>query len=718
MKFILNRFFKAIGFEAVVLALLCVWFILSVSPLPFIQYSDGYFLWIPRLSYAAKEILSGRIPFWNEYQFCGTTLLSDGNTNIFNPAIILYLFMAPEWGYTCSTIILFVILLAGTWLYFREKDFSKEAAIIGTIGYACGGQIIFWSLYHGMNIVLSLFPLLLFFLRRYEKTGKAGWKVFAFITAFFTFCGGFIQFSIIAALSIIIEGIERFSFKDTARVLKTRLPVISLAFISALFSIIPTIETAIFSHRESVRYFKGLFPDGISLMSMTFWGTSLDRHGYPNYFYFLGIVLISLAIFTVRRQYKSVFSRPFFVYSFIFPCIIILIYSGVLPVNFQFGIESDIWRGMFVFILALALLAAGAVETFMRRLDNSGTKAFPPIEFLFAGFISIGFGICNFHSALNIYCIFDIIIIICLGILMILGFIFPIVFKERKSKLKVIFSVWLITLMAVNIFYVCSNDYLSVDTFKNVKVLNPWEFNEIPVESFSNKEGRYIQLGLDGSYLEDWGIYNKIRPLGGYGSFFPKPIFSRMKEDGILPLNFHAITHFKNNNVLDPDIMARYGVLYLIKQKDHESDPLRLGWRFVMNNQDIVVYKNPKYAGRAYVVDRQGGIVRGADIVKNTNSYVKISLNAHEGETLILADSWFPGWICYDNGRKAVGFDARGFRGYTIKTGGYHEIEWIYLPKTFIVSAIISFIGIVVFLLMIYREKMFLRYRGGAKLSN
>ncbi len=710
MKFIVNRFFKAIGFEVVVLALLLIWFILSVSPLPFIQYSDGYFLWMPRLSYVAKEILSGRIPFWNEYQFCGTALLSDGNTNIYNPAMILYLFMKPEWGYTFTTLFLFVILLAGTWLYFKEKNFSKEAAMVGTIGYVYGGQVIFWSLYHGMNIVLSLFPLLLFFLRRYEKTGKVGWKVFAFISAFFIFCGGFIQFSIIAALSIIIEGIERFSFKDFTRVLKTRLPVISFAFISSLFSIIPTIETAIFSHRELVPYFNGLFPEVINLLSMAFWGTSLDRHSYPNYFYFLGIVLISLAISTVRREHKNVFSQPFFVYSFIFPSIIVLIYSKVLPVNFQFGIESDIWRGMFVFNLSLSLLAATAVEIFMRRLENSSKKSFPPMELLFAGFISVCFGIYNFSPALNIYCIFDIIIIICLGILMILGFTFPIVFKEKRPKLKVIFSVWFITLMAVNVFYVCNNDYLSVDTFKKVKVLNPWELKKLPVEALANKEGRFIQLGLDDYFLEDWGIYNKIRSLGGYGSFFPNSIFSRMKKDGILPSGFHAITHFKNNNVLDPDIMARYGVLYLIKLKDYGFDPLGLGWQFVMNNQDRVVYKNPKYVGRAYVVDRQGRIIKGASIVKNTNSYVKISLNANEGEILILADSWFPGWVCYDNSRKVVGFDAGGFRGYTIKTGGYHEVEWIYRPKIFIVSVVISCIGIVIFLFMIYREKYFLWY--------
>lgn len=688
--------------EYLLFALLFLWFVFSVAPLPFVQCSDGYFVWSPRLSYAVSEILSGQMPFWNEFQFGGTSLLADGNTNILNPMTVFYLFMDFAWAYTLGVLVIFCVLIVGTWLYFRERDFSKTASVIGTIGYTLGGQITFWSLYHGMNLCLALFPLTLFAFRKFEKanakqdgsrnghTVQIRWKLLAFFAMFISALGGFIQFAFIAAVSVILEGIEEFSLESAIRAVKSRCLTVLLAVASASVVIIPTIEASIFSHRKLVPYFQALLADGFPLWSMIFWGSSFEQHDYPNYFYYIGVVLIALSFFTIRKHFRKTVADPFFIYSLIFPSILIVIYLEMLPTSFQFGVESDPWRGMFVFILSLSILAAGGADLYIRKIRNENRLVLPPFELMLGSLISlVVYGVKVDHA--------DRTNIMFLGVLIISGFILSVVLKREENRVKtVVFSAWLVSLMIVNSL-VPAGLYLSRNVIR--KPLSAWEKRDLPVEMFSN-EGRFMAIGYETVGLEDWGIFHKIRAIGGYGSFFPKLVFTRMRDEGLSPSSLHAATHFRNNSNRDPDILARYGVLYLIRGRSANIG-IGEGWELIKSLQDSLIYINRRYVGRAYVIDKEGNILKGAKLVENTNSYVRMSVNTNAGDTLILADSWFPGWKCYDNGEEVEGFNADGFRGCQIETSGRHEIEWIYRFPSFFVGLVISIISLVAFSLLV-----------------
>lgn len=695
--------------EYYVLASLFLWFIFSVKPLPFVQCSDGYFLWIPRLSYAANEILNGRIPLWNEFQFCGTTLLADGNTNILNPMMIFYLLIDPYWAYTLDVLLLFVILIAGTWLYFREKGFSKIAAIIGTVGYAFSGQVIFWSLYHSMNLSLALFPLTLFAFRKSERADKRGllrkaasfysvrWKAVAFISIFISALGGFIQFAFLAVTAVFAEGIDNFSLEEIKKVIKNRFLTIILGILSASVIIIPTIEASLFSHRKLIPYFDWIMPNGLPLWLMTFWGTSMGQHFYPNYFYYLGIVLIGLAIFSIRKQFKKIFLNPFFVYSLIFPAILAASYFKILPTNFQFGVPSDPWRGMFIFALSLSICAAKGYQLYVTYLKSSNKLLLPPFEFLIIGLVSIFVGLNKFgeYRIEKTY-------IFLLGMIALCGFALSFAAGKRNYKFKVVlFSTWLVLLLIYNSFWP-SELYLSKNVIPKRNIMHK------PLQT-SCDEGRVLYI-TRGYGVEDWGIYNGIRMVGGYGSFVPISIFLRMRSDGLLPPNPNAIMHYQNNNNTNPEVLAKYGVLYLVKECGVGSD-IEETWQPFEVLPDAAIYKNPKYSGRAYLINKEGSILKKADIVKNTNSYVRISLDAIAGDILVLADSWSPGWKCYDNGEAVNGFDADGFRGYTIRRTTHHEIEWIYRPFSFFIGLAISIISLASFMLLAFREATSNKYK-------
>lgn len=690
------------NWEYCALILLFLWLVASLAPLPFVQCSDGYLLWLPRLSYAVREMLSGQIPFWNEFQFCGTSLLADGNTNILNPVTVFYVFLDLAWAYTHGVLLVLCALIVGSWLYFRERGFSKTASLVGTVGYTLSGQVIFWSLYHGMNLCLALFPLTLYAFRRLEKTDaqrdrydkghavKIRWRLLAFFSMFFCALGGFIQFAFIAAASVLVEGIEQWSVGGVKRALKSRGLTVLLAVASASTVIIPTIEASIFSHRKLVPYFECLVAERFSLWSMMFWGTSFDEHDYPNYFYYIGLVIIAMSVFAIRKRFRKGVFDPFIVYSCVFPAILMTVYLGVLPRTFQFGVDSDPWRGIFVFVFSLSILAATGADLYVKKVINEKKLVLPPFELIVVGVISLGIYSAAPHHP-------DKTNIGFLGILIFSGFALSIVLKKEEPRVKVVVScVWLVLLVVANSF-VPAGLYLSQNVLR--KPVDPWQIEELPVAMLSD-EGRFMTIGYDTGALEDWGIFNRIRAIGGYGSFFPGSVFTRMRDEGLLPSSFHAATHYRNNSNTDPNILARYGVLYLIERRSANMSN-RVGWELTKAFPGSVIYMNPRYVGRAYLVNEEGNILKGARLVENTNSYTRIVVDANAGDTLVLADSWFPGWTCFDNGERVEGFNADGFRGYRIEASGRHEIEWIYRSSSFFVGLVISIISLVTFLLLV-----------------
>ncbi|HBG48343.1 MAG TPA: hypothetical protein DDW90_02305 [Cyanobacteria bacterium UBA9971] len=711
---------------AVLIIFLC--YLYSFLPLPFVQFSDGYWLSLPRFGYAVKEIFTGHFPVLNSFQFCGNNFLADVSTNILNPTFIFYLFLKPVWAYTVSVLLLFFILLIGTWKYFRERGFSYAASIVGLLGYAYSGQILFWSLYHGMNLSFTLFPCILFALRRFENTKLKKWRFLAFIFSFLTMLGGFIQFSILVLAVAIIEGMKDFSLKNIKETIKNRAITIILGGLSAFIVIIPTLEAILYSYRKYVPYSSIITPKlGILTLIMPFWGNSGGLHNYCDYFYYIGLVLIILAFYGLRVNFKELIIQPFFIFSLIFPLIILVVYLNILPENFQLGIASDPFRGIFVFIFMLSILAAIGTDKLI-NLFKVNDKLFKlPKEFIYCFLICLFFIfllIPVYERFLNL--IFQMSIIV---LFLLIGFILIPVLKKKKTNFNItIFSFWIILLVFVNCIFQ-ANNYLSTNVIHNLtNVIEIRKKQGMPVSLLPN-EGRIVDASPFTNYFDDWAQCYKIRSMGGYATLMPASIFLRMKNDDLFPKEYSAFSHFKNNTNTNPDILAKYGVKYLIADNNivnftfngnlkyvapmilnssvnnSNKKLLKEGWQIVFKSADGYLFKNPKYVGRSYVTDKNGNILKGAKISIDKDNYIKIHINGKKGQTLILADTWIPGWKCYDNGKKVKGFDANGFKGYNLNYSGDHEIEWVYQPKSFFYGGIISIFSIFAFILLSFYNK-------------
>ncbi len=635
-------------------------FLYCISPFPSFQHTDGYWIWLPRLSLAAREILNGFIPFWNEYQFCGMNLLADGTTNILNPVSIFYLFFSSEWAYTFGIIILFLVLAFSSWKYFRIIGFSKLSSFAGTFSFVFSGQVLFWSLYHGMNLSLAFFPLILLVFRLFERTGKLKWQLMAFLLLILNFIGGFIQFALFSSVVFCIEGIKKMSLFEIKKNFKNRFLTVFLAMISSAVIIMPTIQIANFSHRKCIQYLPGLMPEISSFINMLLFGTSFGSHGYPNYFYYIGLISIFLFLYsTIKLPKKEIFT-PLFIYSLLFPFLVLCVSLKILPNNFQFGVDSDPFRGIFIFAFAMAIIICKGIDILINNLETSKSN----------------------NKSIQVKIITLILILLIISNM----------FSTAKSYLK------------TNVQH---NDH------NEINIVTKWQKEGLDVSKLQS-EGRVVVIDdgnqMNNGTLEQWSSFYQIRTLGGYGTFYPRSIFLRMKKDKLFPENSHAATHFRNNLRLSTNLMAKYGVKYLIQKGKIKNKQVKK-WKLIKKiSPDIFLYKNPKYVGRSYMIDNKNNIIKKAQIFENDNSHIKIAVNAEVGKTLILADSWAPGWNCYINEKKVHGFDADGFRGYKFNESGNYIVEWKYQPKSFLYGGILSIFGLLGFSLWMLYLKISLRY--------
>jgi len=701
--------------EYAAIFILFFYYVFCLLPLPFIQYTDGYALWIPRFTYAANQILAGHLPLLNPYQFCGNWLFADGSTNFLNPTFLFYLFLKPQWAYTISVLLLFLILLFGIWKYFREKDFSYKASIVGTIGYAFGGQILFWSLYHGMNFVFALFPWILYFFTKYEKTFEKKWKFLAFLAIFLISLGGFVQFVVISLAAFFIEGLKDFSLKSFRETLKNRGLEILLGFLSASVILIPTFEAVFNSNRKIMPYVSNLMPQsGFLLGILTFFGNSGKLFNYPNYFFYIGIFIFILAFYYFRTNFKKTIKIPLFSFSIIFPLTILVVFLKILPANFQMGIASDPFRGMFVFIFMLSILAAKSTD---KLLSDKIAFKLPPefkISLIISLFLSFVFAFTANKSA-NLFSLY--LYFLITSILLFIG-----ISLEKFNK-KSLILYWIIFAVGINCFF-SAKEYLKTNIYHNyTNLVEIRQQNGLPLDILQHGS-RVVDKSEFAFFFEDWTQAYNIRTIGGYATLEPKEYFLRIKKDNLLPKKFNATSTFKNNNNINPKTLAKYGVEYLIFDNhslmflENNTYPFQInnfsnqqkqeiektGWKPYKYYNGGIIYKNPYYVGRAYLTDKEGKILRGAEIIEDLNGKISINTNAKKGEILILADSWLPGWNCYDNGIKVKSYNAGGFMGYKILTTRMHKIQWKYDPLSLKTGFIFSLLAFLTYFLLNFKR--------------
>jgi hypothetical protein len=138
---------------------------------------------LPWMQVAREELLHGRAPLWNRYQFSGYPLLGNGQSAPFAPLFLLTLFAPlPQQLVAMAGLKIFLALLFG-WLFLRDEGVSPAAALFGSIVFACSVfQTVY--LYYPMTTVTCLLPAAAFAMRGCLREAGRRWiLLLAIVTA-------------------------------------------------------------------------------------------------------------------------------------------------------------------------------------------------------------------------------------------------------------------------------------------------------------------------------------------------------------------------------------------------------------------------------------------------------------------------------------------------------------------------------------------------------
>lgn len=173
---------------------------------------------------------------------------------------------------------------------------------------------------------------------------------------------------------------------------------------------------------------------------------------------------------------------------------------------------------------------------------------------------------------------------------------------------------------------------------------------------------------------------------------FPSTIFTPVWEDKIwklweykkaLPRAFFASTYEVAKS--DQEIMDR---IYDVKT-DLQST--------------VILEKKP--TGGSVLFDTKDVLTSDISITGYSVNTVRLNVIAQQDGFAVLTDNYYPGWYAYIDGKKTEIYRA----DYTLRAvyvpKGQHEIEFVYMPKSFLIGIFTTLLGIIMLCIIILKRK-------------
>ena len=96
------------------------------SPQSLVLSGDFFSLFYPARAFAAQEIWSGRLPFWNSFSACGSPFIADITNAFFYPFNLLHALLPAGLGYIwLEYVLLFHFVLAGSFTYALARSLGQ-----------------------------------------------------------------------------------------------------------------------------------------------------------------------------------------------------------------------------------------------------------------------------------------------------------------------------------------------------------------------------------------------------------------------------------------------------------------------------------------------------------------------------------------------------------------------------------------------------------------
>lgn len=667
----------------------------------------------------ADAIARGQWPIWEPGLYSGFPLFSAFNIGAMNPFNLLMVVFNKIDGW--SLMVFSQPLLSSVFMYVFLKKIvrSRYAALVGSVVYAFGGFAITWSQFVNVGFVMIWLPLIFYLLEQAKSKDDQRLLIFLGPLFFLVAMAGHFQGLFYTAVLSVLFFIFRFGIKNK----KANIYFLIASFLGVGLSciqLLPTIELLGLSIRFNdgmlLGYNYGLLPKQnlITLIAPDYFGNHSTGNfwGFYNYHEtityagIMGALGLIYGIFNLKKLKLGKF----------------FVFSAVLALLFQF--DTFLGRAIYQYkVPFLSTCAAGRVGLvylfsvsvlsafFIKNLDGLKVKRRLELLLLPVMFISIGgsipllanvfYKLVAIDPAQTVDTINNWVairnLIFPAGIIFLTGLTLLVSKKFKKAKYLLIFLV---------IFDLFRFGWKFLPFVPKLYV-----FPKTEVTEFIKNDKSVFRIEKERGPImtpNTWLGYDLMSPSGYDPLAITEYVKSYSKD---LNLSTGGVSRYSELDRYDAEALGKYNVKYLlvIKRNDKgvvggDSINYRIDeseWKRVFQTLDVAVLQNTKYKERARVIDGEGNDVNGSAIIKSyDNNQVVVDFNNVNGEMLLLADTYYPGWIATLNGKRVkISDEIKPFRTINIEGVSQGSVVFEYKPDSYKWGLIITGVSLGVWLL-------------------
>lgn len=650
---------------------------------------------IPWWWQAWQTVASGELPLWNPLLGMGAPLLANYQSALlYPPTWALFVAAAvgglPLMAWGLSILVAAHLALAGWGMLslLAKLKLGEFAQTIGALAFSLSGFLVAHAQFISIHFAISWLPWIL--VAAYELvTQPENRRSLVKLAAFFAmqWLAGHAQTSWYTFL-LTIAWTAFWMFQESRRGSWRKVALsfgiaALLGFLLSAVQLLPTAEYLLESQRSggvdrAAALFSSFWPPRfIGLVAPNFFGNPAwgNFSGYANYWedaIYIGLIPLGLALMSLFNIRSTNNRRPFLIFlaGLVFASFLFALGENtpVFPWLFENVPTFDMFRGPTRFsmwaIFALAVLAALGADRWKpkgKSLSRTLRWQFLICGLLAADLLYAGWGLIPAGS--------------------------PDLYKleaNDHAELQADLAGARLYLPAADEAELRYGNFLRPSTF----------FSADP-------------LTLRSTLLPNTNLLDQIPSVNNYDPFVPSRFrewMNRLEDaDWVLKsqllgiMNVSAIEHVLQDQgasvffePMFPLPRARWvNCARLVEDRDQALD-LTFSGDLDVGRETVI-----EAPGEEGQVSCGSGRAGSADLVSSRNGQVEIAANAPGGGWLLLADTWYPGWVATANGEALPLYPAYGIMRAVLLTPGQYNVIFSYRPTTFYVGLTFSLAALV-----------------------
>lgn len=667
------------------------------------QYPDVYRQMYPWRSLAIRELKSGKLPLWNPYNFSGAPLLANFQSAALYPLNIIFLFVNEISGWSILVILQPLLASLFMYLYMRKLKTAPYGAALAAISYGFSGFMAVWLEYNTVGHVILWLPLIFYAIERVNGKGPAIWFCIIAVSNAFALLAGHPQiYSYMLIASVLYAW-----FRTT----KTKfLLILAFSFIGVCITgpqLVPGIELIMHAARsphDFTNLFTKILVQPWQLLGLPFpnlFGNPETRTYWPSDTFVgkvltVGLVPLFFSLSALRRK-DSI--TNLFLWASVGIIVLItanpftyLLYQ--IPIPLITSSSPTLMSFLLVFSLS-AVCGLGfdhwiTEKHTVKKLVHRSLEVVAILALLFIGTKIPAFGEYALHAQTAFRALVYAAAISGATLLLFWTFIsFP--------KLRTVAVIGMLCLHAADLFIF----FIRFNPFVPPALVFPG--HEVLSFLVSHGPDRYWGYGtadIAANFATQYGMFSPE----GYDPLYPKSYgeFLYSYKNGKLATAFDnatrsdaAITsHFGDGGLTDPNkqrVLNDLSVRYILDRTENNSTAETLPpgvFRPLISFGDWRIYENRNAKPRVYLTN-------GTAVIKTYKpERVVIQTNAPAPDTLIVTDTYYPGWkATIDGAPSDIVPKDHALRSLAVPAGT-HTVVMTYAPLSVTIGFVLSMIGI------------------------